>query len=129
MQIKSIILIVVLSTCLSACSVSCVTLNEKDNGRAVSLTGNQSLQITLPSNISTGYSWNIVSIDSAILKEIGEKEYVQTIKRKGGAGHTIFRFKPAGKGKFSLKLAYYQGQGWEKNTPHEKTFTVTLSVK
>ena len=66
-------------------------------------------------------------IETTILKEIGEKEYVQTIKRKGGAGHTIFRFKPAGKGKFSLKLAYYLG--WEKNTPYEKTFTVTLSVK
>ena len=127
MRRKSIILTVVLSACLSACSASCVTLNEKDNGRAVSLTGNQNLQIILPSNISTGYSWKIVSIDTAILKEIGEKEYVQEIKRKGGGGHTIFRFKPAGKGKFSLKLAYYQG--WEKNPPYEKTFTVTLSVK
>ena len=127
MRIKSIILTIAFSIFLSAYSMPCLTLTEKDNGSTVSLRGKQSLKIILPSNISTGYSWNIVSIDTAILEEIGEKEYVQEIKRKGGGGHTIFRFKPAGKGKLSLKLAYCQA--WEEGSSYEKTFTVTILVE
>lgn len=127
MEIKSIILIIVLSVFLGAGSAPYLTLTEKDDGSTVSLVGDQSLQIILPSNISTGYSWNIVSIDSALLKQVGEKEYVQEIKRKGGEGHTVFRFRVTDKGKLSLKLAYYRG--WEKNLSYEKTFTVSILTK
>jgi len=124
MRIKSIILTIVFSFFLGACSASCLTLTEKDNDSTVSLIAGQSLIITLASNPSTGYSWNIVSIDPALLKQVGEKEYKQESDRKGGGGHTIFRFRGTGKGKLSLKLAYYQG--WEKNSSYEKTFTVTI---
>ena len=124
MRIKSIILTIVFSVFLGACSASCLTLTEKDNGSTVSLRDGQSLKITLASNPSTGYSWKIVSIDPALLKQVGEKEYIHESNRKGGGGHTIFRFRGTGKGKLSLKLAYYRG--WEKNSPYEKTFTVTI---
>ena len=127
MRIKSIILTTAFSIFLSACSVSCLTLTEKDNASIVSLRGGQSLKITLASNPSTGYSWNIVSIDPALLKQVGEKEYKQESNRKGGGGHTIFRFRGIAKGKLSLKLAYYQG--WEKNPSYEKTFTVAILVE
>ena len=127
MRIKLIILTIVFSVFLGACSAPCLTLTEKDNGSTVSLRGGQSLKINLTSNLSTGYSWNIVSTDSALLKQIGEKEYKQESNRKGGGGHTIFQFRGAGKGKLSLKLAYYQG--WEKNPSYEKTFTVTILVE
>ena len=125
--ITAIILTIVFSVFLSASSVSCVKLTEKNNGSTVTLSVDQNLQITLASNSSTGYSWNIVSIDPALLKQIGEEEYRQESNRRGGGGRTTFRFKPVGKGKFFLKLAYYRA--WEKNSSYEKTFTVTLLVK
>ncbi len=124
MRIKSIILTIIFSVFLGACSASCLTLTEKDNGSTVSLRGNQSLQIILSSNISTGYSWNIVSIDPALLAQEGEKVYIQESNRRGGGGHTTFQFRGTGKGKVFLKLAYYRG--WEKNPSYEKTFTVTI---
>ena len=102
MRIKSMALAVVFSVFLGVCSASCLTLTEKDNGSVVNLAVGQTLEITLASNISTGYTWNIISIDTAILEQVGEKEYVQDVMRKGGGGHTTFRFKGAGRGKSSL---------------------------
>ena len=127
MRIKPIILTIVFSVFLGACCASYPSLTEKDNGSRISLRSGQDLQIELASNPSTGYSWNIVSIDPTLLKQVGEKEYRQESNRKGGGGHTTFRFRGIGKGKLALELAYYRG--WEKNPSYEKTITVTILVK
>jgi len=104
-----------------------VTLTEKDNGRTVKLTSGQNLQIILSGNPTTGYSWNIVSIDQAVLKQVGKKEYKPESNRIGADGDATFLFKTTGRGKTILKLAYFRV--WEKDVPYEKMFTVTLLVQ
>jgi len=104
-----------------------MTLTEKDNNGTFKLRDNQNFQITLPGNPTTGYSWNIISIDPKTTKQVDKKEYEPDSERIGAGGHVRFRFKATGKGKTVLKLAYYRV--WEKNVPYAKTFTVNLSVE
>ena len=126
MRIKSMVLVLLSSVFLCVCSAYCLTLTEKDNGSTVNVSVGQYLEIILASNISTGYSWNVVSIDPALLSQEGEGKYKREVERIGGGGHTTFRFKAIEKGEASLTLAYYRI--WEKSQPYEKTFTVTVSI-
>jgi len=126
-RIKLSVLAIIFITFLSACSVSSVTLTEKDNGSVITLRSGQGLQIILTGNLTTGYSWNIVSIDQTILEQVGKKDYKPESNRIGAGGHATFLFKAAEKGKTILKLAYCRV--WEKDIPYEKMFTVTLSVR
>ena len=106
-------------------------ISAEENGKNVSLQKGQTLEITLESNPTTGYNWEVVDAAEGILKQAGEPEYLQSNPQDktlvGAGGAETFRFEAAGSGTATLKLVYHRS--WEKNVEPIKTFEVTVDVR
>lgn len=113
----------------SGCGTNGTSLTESDNGKQVTLQPGDTLTVTLESNPTTGYSWQVMELDKAILVQDGDPEYKQSPGSGGlvGAGGTeTFRFKAVGSGKTSLELGYMRP--WESAPPIE-TFTIQVGIE
>ncbi len=113
----------------SGCGTKGTSLTDADNGKQITVKSGDLVTLTLVSNPTTGYSWQVMEIDSAILVQDGEPEYKQSSGSEGlvGAGGTeTFRFKAVGSGKTTLNLGYMRP--WESVQPTE-TFKVQVVVQ
>ncbi len=113
----------------SGCGVNGTSLTDADNGKQITVQPGDIVTLTLVSNPTTGYSWQVMEVDATVLVQDGEPEYQQSPGSEGlvGAGGTeTFRFKAIGKGETKLNLGYMRP--WESVPPIE-TFTVTIAVK
>jgi len=122
--------LLVLSLLLAACGSQAATLTEADNGAQIELSPGQTLTITLPSNPTTGYSWQVTQIDLKTLKQQGEAEYRQSPGSKdlvGAGGTETFHFEALQAGETTLQLAYHRP--WENGVPPIQTFSVTVIVR
>ena len=124
---------VLLLTLLSACGGGGgneVVVGDADQGTAVELEVGQVLVVELVSNPTTGYSWQVLGIDEAVLAQQGEPVYVQDPQSEGlvGAGGTeTFRFEAQQAGQTSLSLGYLRP--WEENVDPIETFSITVTVR
>jgi len=113
----------------SGCGTNGISLTEADNGRQFTLQTGDTLTVSLASNPTTGYGWQVLEIQDAILIQKGEPEFKQATNSEGlvGAGGIeTLRFEAVGSGKTSLKLGYMRP--WESVPPTE-TFEITIDVK
>jgi len=119
---------VILLFCLGSCS-SGKTLTEKNNGDNVVLHVNDTLEIKLESNPTTGYSWFLSGdVDSSIASVTGPG-FIEAKKDGdvvGAGGHEVFTIKATGKGQTSIKLNYERP--WEEEEEPIETFEVTITV-
>lgn len=103
-----------------------VILTVEDNGGQVSLDQGQVLVVSLASNPTTGYRWDVVEVDESILRQEGDAEFVApeagATPLVGAGGTEIFRFVVAGGGETELTLAYRRS--WEEGVEPVETFTV-----
>jgi inhibitor of cysteine peptidase len=106
-----------------------VQVDETDDGGQVTLDTGQTLVVSLPSNPSTGYSWEVESIDVAVLSQAGEPEYVSEAQGDvvGAGGTETFRFEAEASGTLQLKLIYHRP--FEEGVDPIDTFTVTVEVR
>lgn len=106
-------------------------MDEKDNGSQIKLAPGQDLTITLESNPSTGYRWEVVQIDESILQQVGEAQYAPSDPNQpplpGQGGRETLRFKAVGTGRTTLQLAYRRA--WEKDVEPQKTYTLHVLVQ
>ena len=132
--IKKIVLILLatlmFALCFSGCSAVGKTLTEKNNGDSINLKINDSLEVKLESNPTTGYRWflndnvdvTIVSVsDPVFIESENDKELV------GAGGYEIFIIKAISKGKTSIILNYKRP--WEEEVEPIETFEITISVE
>ena len=113
----------------SGCGTNGISLTDADNGKQIALQPRDILTVTLESNPTTGYSWQVMELNQGILVQDGDPEYKQSPGSEGmvGAGGTeTFRFKAVGSGETSLGLGYMRP--WESVPPIE-TFTLQVSVE
>lgn len=106
-----------------------VNLTAQDNGAEITLKRGQTLTISLESNPTTGYSWQVIEIDAAILEQSGEAEYKQasgTEGMTGAGGVETWRFQALAAGQTTLTLGYMRP--WESVPPLE-TFTVQVTIR
>jgi inhibitor of cysteine peptidase len=110
-------------------SAETVDVNEADNGGQVELELGKLLVVTLESNPSTGYRWELVENDDSILKQFGQAEFKSSetgdSPMVGAGGWVIFRFKAVSAGQITLELVYRRP--WEDVEPL-KTFTIQVIV-
>jgi len=107
-----------------------VVLKDGDDGKEIELKAGQALEITLESNPTTGFGWEALAIDPAVVEQQGEKVYKQREtdgRRVGVGGWDTFTFKAATAGTADLKLVYRRS--WEKDVAPVKTFTVKVTVE
>jgi inhibitor of cysteine peptidase len=102
-----------------------LTIHADDNGDRVELQKGQTLAVSLPGNISTGYSWEVVGLDEQILRQVGEPTFSPDSNVPGSPGTQTIRFRAAGEGRTVLHLVYHRP--WEEGEP-ARTFSVDVVV-
>lgn len=107
-----------------------VILDAEDGGSLVELRSGQVLVVTLESNPTTGYRWEVSEVDESVLAQIGEAEFQEAPKEDeqmvGVGGTETFRFESA-PGSTTLTLVYHRS--WETDVEPLETFTVEVTVR
>ena len=128
--------ILVLAVLASAVLVGCsgasnsIQLGADDNGTRVTMKKGQTLVVTLESNPTTGYSWQVVPSDDGVLAQVGEAEFEESPHDKdlvGVGGVEMLRFQAKKAGQTTLELAYRRP--WETSEKPIETFTVQVTVE
>jgi len=125
--ISLFILMLVLS--LSSCLVAGKTLTEENNGDSLNLKINDTVEIKLESNPTTGYSWFLNDNVDETIVSITSPEFMESKKDEelvGAGGYEIFNIKAIAKGKTDIVLNYERS--WEEGVEPLKTFEVTISI-
>lgn len=122
-KILNLLLITIIPFLYIACSGSYTI---EDNGSTINLSNDDPFEIQLKGNASTGYSWQVISYDSTIIQQVGDKEYVPNDDKVGSPGMVTFKFKTIGIGETSLILVYKRS--WEELSDDDKSFTLKVVV-
>lgn len=122
------LLVVVTAMILSACFPKATHLDEKDNGRQVTLPVGESLVISLPGNPTTGFTWEVKDLDATILEQVGETQFDSSNPGLVGAGGTLtLTYKAIQAGSTTLTLVYHRP--WESDVEPLQTYTVQVTVQ
>ena len=125
--------IIVMISLLSACATSAPPekttrqITEADAGRQVELRLGDALEVTLPANPTTGYQWEVMDLDSAILRPLGEPTFEPSSNAVGSGGQVTRRFEAIRAGQTELKLILQRP--FEKNVAPVQTFEATILIK
>jgi inhibitor of cysteine peptidase len=103
-----------------------IEMTEKDNGTVMKVQLGDQINITLPGNPTTGYTWQLAAIRVDILEPGLEPEYVRDSTLPGAGGRFTFRLTARSQGYTKVILAYLRT--WEKDMPPVKTFEITGDV-
>ena len=97
-------------------------------GGAVSVKLGGMLEVQLPANHTTGYSWILAPVADPVLTSQGKAAYAESSAGgKVGAGWVeTWRFKAVKAGTERLQFEYRRP--WEKNTAAAKTVTIRVTV-
>jgi len=102
-----------------------VRISAENNGGQVILKIGQTLILSLASNPSTGYTWEVVEIDEAILRQT-YRGYKSDRPLPGAGGQDVWHFATQAEGRTTLSLRYWQP--WEEVKP-TRTFNVEVIVR
>lgn len=108
-----------------------VVLEAGDDGSQVALVVGETLVVTLSSNPTTGYSWQVAEGPGPVLAQVGEVEYREAPQEGtplvGAGGTETFRFEAKGAGQTRLVLEYRRP--WEETVEPEESFSVEVVVR
>lgn len=96
------------------------------NGQTVTLEKGQQLVISLEGNPTTGYNWELVEFDAAILKQVGEPEYKSDSSLIGSGGVITITMEALETGKTNVKLIYHRS--WETDVPPLEVYELFVEV-
>lgn len=101
-------------------------LNENDSGKTVEMRVGDELEVILPGNPSTGYVWEVSSLDSTVMR-LDNSDFFADDKAIGAGGMEIIKFHAIDAGTSPLKLIFHRS--FEQNMAPLKTFEVTIIIK
>lgn len=105
-----------------------VTATDSDSVTWVRFEPGETVDVTLKSNPTTGYHWEITSYDRKIIEPVGEPYYTADPGSEGmiGAGGTeTFTFRALAEGETELKMDYLGPDG----KPSSTTYDLTVKVR
>ncbi len=106
-------------------------LGLQDHGRQVDLAVGQTVEVSLESNPTTGYRWEIAGNEGSVLLAEGPPRFepggVRGGPLAGAGGAEIFRFKAARSGEGTVVLAYRRP--WEKGIAPIRIFSIRVKIK
>ena len=124
-----------ISLCLLSCSSTPkqVSVDASYKGKEVPIAVGGLLTVTLESNASTGFQWELKEIsDETVLKQVDDKYEGASAKSNdapptvGAPGKEIWTFKALEKGKSTVSMKY--SQPWEGGEKAAETFDLTVVV-
>ena len=106
-----------------------VRVDDRNQGQQIEVEIGQILVVSLVSNPTTGYSWQVSENDETILAPQGEVNYQADPQSEGlvGSGGTeTFRFKAEKSGRVNLELIYHRP--WEQDVDPLQVYTIDVVV-
>ena len=100
-------------------------IDEGADGTAITLAVGDVLNVALPGNPTTGFTWEVTAVDGAILSAAGEPAFEVESTLVGAPGTMTFSFDVLATGTTRLEMVYHRT--FETESPTE-TFTVTVTV-
>jgi len=105
-----------------------VLLLEKGNdGQTFYISRQDEMVISLEANLTTGYSWEVVSLDKEVLSTKNEPEYISKSNIPGSSGIQKFHFIAVDSGESELVLVYRRS--WEPDKEPIDTYSIKINVK
>jgi len=127
-KVNNLIVVMLLMTIIAAgCGPTGeVRLDMADNGHQIEVEVDQILVISLESNPTTGFGWELVELEDPILQLMGEAEFQPSESKEivGAGGTEIFRIKVVGTGQTTLTLVYRRS--WEEGVDPLETFRLNV---
>jgi inhibitor of cysteine peptidase len=120
-------LIIMTALVLTACSGKTIKINADDNGGTVEMKKGETLILSINGNPTTGYTWEVESVDQNVLQSAGKPDYKSDSMLVGSGGTYKFKFTAASAGVTPLKLKYWRT--FEPDNPPVETFEVKIVVK
>ncbi len=103
-----------------------VTVSETQNGSTTTIAKDQTLEVRLPVQAGTGYSWSLAANATAPLKLVRSNNAV-TADRPGGPQTQLFVFDSTNTGAGDVVINY--SRPWEKDKPPARTFVLHVVVR
>ncbi len=105
-----------------------VSVDESSSGKQTTIAVGGSITVTLDSNVTTGYSWQLTGIsDSGVLEKTNNVYEAPTGNLIGAGGKEVWTFHALGTGKATLSMEY--DQPWTGGQKDAKSFTLMVIVK
>ncbi|MFJ4142373.1 protease inhibitor I42 family protein [Pseudomonas sp. NPDC089734] len=94
----------------------------------LTLKSGQTLMLTLPSNPTTGFRWQVQNPAQNVLRSLGPEVYnnSQSTEMVGSGGQSVWRYKATDTGTGRLMLIYQQP--WAPEVPPEQAFECEITV-
>ena len=113
---------------IAALAIVPVDITDTDNGKTIDVLRFRTIKLTLETNPTTGYGWQLVSPnDRKILRLYYSKYRPSTTKLLGAGGTEEWKFRAMAAGTTTIKLIYLRV--WEGSTPPAKEFTINVRVR
>jgi inhibitor of cysteine peptidase len=97
-------------------------------GNEIQAKAGQDFTITLESNRTTGYEWQLAQTPNASIVKFVKSDYIAPQGgRPGQGGEEVWTFQAVGKGTAQISMKYVRP--WEKEAAPAKTQTYTVVVK
>ena len=104
-----------------------IPLTEADSGRSIDMRVGETLDLRLPSNPTTGFQWEIETLDQTILRPDGEPAYAADNQAVGSGGEMSWHFVAQKAGQTKLRLICHRA--FEPDVPPVQIFEVMVTVK
>ena len=127
---RGLSILLLLTLLLSGCNSSkVVELDIGDSGSQVEVKKGQILVISLESNPTTGYRWEVLKINETMLEQIGESEFTSSESGDvvGAGGVEVLRFETVGVGTTYLELGYRRF--WEEEVAPLMLYSLSIVVR
>jgi inhibitor of cysteine peptidase len=118
--------------CVAAVTVGCsgsrALLGPESDGESVRVGIGQVVEVALPSNPSTGYSWQVVEVPE-FLVQTGPAGFESEAEPDvvGAGGTELLRFEVSASGSGALRLEYRRP--WESDAPAREVFEVEVTAR
>ena len=101
-------------------------VTQSSSGQTVNLSDDQVLEIKLPGNPSSGYSWYASDLSKGVIKQIGSRDFIPDPSNNivGQSGTEIIRFVGLSQGVSNLTIEYKRI--WENDQAAVDNFTITI---
>ena len=118
-----------LSLCACASAPEQVAVDDSYTGKEVEIAAGGSLTVTLESNPTTGFQWELTEVTDQTVLKYESQEYQEPGAGApvGAGGKEVWTFKALEKGRSTISMEYRRS--WEEGVAPAKTFTLTVVVK
>lgn len=102
-------------------------LTEEQNGGLAALVVNDTMEVVIDGNPTTGFIWEAENLDTTLLQQQGDPTYAAASNLTGSGGYFTFTFKALKAGVTHLRLIYHRT--FEKGVPPARIYEITVDIQ